>query len=102
MRKITYFSVFTPLFKTLNSMTKKFLLGFCVLAALSLSSCGEKLMTDAQVQAAVQQGVEAGRAAVESEMDKVCEANFQARVQAEFEKLKADYDATMAAPAPAK
>jgi hypothetical protein len=83
-------------------MTKKFLSGLCVLAALSLSSCGEKLMTDAQVQAAIQQGVETGRAAVESEMDKVCEANFQARVQAEFEKFKADYEATKAAEMPAK
>lgn len=68
-----------------------------VLVSLSLASCGEKLMTDDQVQAAIQEGVAAGRAAVEADMDKVCDANFNARVEAEFTKLKADYEASKAA-----
>lgn len=72
---------------------KKSVLGILAGAALmfSLASCGEKLLTDEQVQAEIQKGFDAGKAAVESEMNAKCDAEFQARVSAELENMKAQF-----------
>ena len=78
---------------------KKSLLGILAGAALmfSMASCGEKLLTDEQVQAEITKGYEAGKAAVEQEMTAKCEADFEARVSAIVDQARADYEAEMAA-----
>lgn len=83
---------------------KKTVLGILAGAALmfSMASCGEKLLTDEQVQAEIDKGVEAGKAAVISAAEQQCNADFEARVTAEFEKLKVDFEAAKAAEMPAK
>jgi len=60
------------------------------LLTLGLASCGEKLLTDEQVQAEIEKGFEAGKGAVETEMNDKCDAEFEARVVAEVERLKAE------------
>ena len=80
---------------------KKMLFGLFAAAALtlSLSSCGEALLTDEQVQAEIQKGFEAGKAAVESDENAKCDADFEKRVQ---EKVAAmDAEAQAAQPAEA-
>lgn len=74
---------------------KKTVLGMLAGAALmfSLASCGEKLLTDEQVQAEIQKGFDAGKAAVESEMNAKCDADFEAKVTAQLETLKTDFEA---------
>ncbi len=74
---------------------KKTVLGMLAGAALmfSMASCGEKLLTDEQVQAEIQKGFDAGKAAVESEMNAKCDAEFETRVTAEVENLKAQFQA---------
>lgn len=69
---------------------KKTLLGLFAAATLAfaLTSCGEKLLTEEQVQAEINAGFEAGRSAVESAAQQACDADFEARVNAEFERLK--------------
>jgi hypothetical protein len=76
---------------------KKTILGIFAGAALMLSmaSCGEKLLTPEQFDAEVQKGVEAGRAAVESEMNAKCDADFENRVQEKVNQL--DQEAAAAA-----
>ena len=71
---------------------KKTLLGICTAALLTfgLTSCGEKLLTDEQVNAEIEKGFEAGKGAVETEMNDKCDAEFEARVVAEVERLKAE------------
>ena len=78
---------------------KKSLLGILAGAALmfSMASCGEKLLTDEQVQAEITKGYDAGKAAVEQEMSAKCEADFEARVTAIVDQAKVDYEAEMAA-----
>lgn len=68
---------------------KKTFLGILAGAALTLfmASCGEKLLTQEQFDAEVQKGFEAGRAAVESEMDAKCDAEFETRVQERVNQL---------------
>jgi ABC-type phosphate/phosphonate transport system substrate-binding protein len=75
---------------------KKSVLGILAGAALmfSMASCGEKLLTDEQVQAEIQKGFDAGKAAVEQEMSAKCDAEFETRVTAEVDKLKAEYEAS--------
>lgn len=75
---------------------KKTLLGIFsgLLLTLGLMSCGEKLMTDAQVQTEIQNGVEAGKGSIESEESAKCDAEFEARVTAEMDRLKAEAEAT--------
>lgn len=75
---------------------KKTLLGLLAVATISLASCGEKLLTDAEVQAEITKGIEAGKAAIISEETANCDANFDARVEeavqvkmAEMESAKA-------------
>lgn len=74
--------------KTILNM-KKTVLGILAGAALTLSmaSCGEKLLTQEQFDAEVMKGVEAGRAAVESEMNAKCDAEFETRVQERVNQL---------------
>lgn len=74
---------------------KKTVLGILAGAALtfSMASCGEKLLTDEQVQAEIQKGFDAGKAAVETEMDAKCQADFEMRVTAEVDRLKAEAEA---------
>lgn len=78
---------------------KKSVLGILAGAALmfTMASCGEKLLTDEQVQAEIQKGFDAGKAAVEQEMSAKCDAEFETRVTAELDRLKADYEAQNAA-----
>ncbi len=63
------------------------------LLTLGLSSCGEKLLTPEQVEAEIAKGVEAGKATIDAEENAKCEAEFEARVNAEFERLKAEREA---------
>ena len=78
---------------------KKSVLGILAGAALmfSLASCGEKLLTDEQVQAEITKGFDAGKAAVEQEMSAKCDADFEARVSAVVDQARADYEAEKAA-----
>ncbi len=82
---------------------KKTVLGILAGAALmfSMASCGEKLLTDEQVQAEIQKGFDAGKAAVEQEMTAKCDADFEGLVTTEVDRLKADYEAKKAAEAAA-
>ena len=45
-----------------------------------MASCGEKLLTPEQVQAEVTAGFDAGKAAVETEVNGKCDADFETRV----------------------
>ncbi len=63
------------------------------LFTLGLSSCGEKLLTPEQVEAEIAKGVEAGKTAIDAEENAKCEAEFETRVTAEFERLKAEMEA---------
>lgn len=78
---------------------KKSVLGILAGAVMmfSMASCGEKLLTDEQVQAEIQKGFDAGKAAVEQEMTAKCDAEFETRVTAEVDRLKAEYEAAKAA-----
>jgi hypothetical protein len=71
---------------------KKTVLSILAGAALtfSMASCGEKLLTDEQMQVEIQKGFDAGKAAVETEMDAKCTADFETRVIAEVDRLKAE------------
>jgi len=65
------------------------MLGLLAGAALTISmaSCGEKLLTQEQFDAEVAKQVEAGRAAVESEMNAKCDAAFETSVQERVNQL---------------
>jgi predicted small lipoprotein YifL len=63
------------------------------LLTLGLSSCGEKLLTPEQVEAEIAKGVEAGKASIDNEENAKCDAEFEARVSAEFDRLKMEYEA---------
>ena len=69
---------------------KKSLLGMLAGAALCLTavSCGDKLLTEEQVQAEIQKGYEAGRPAVEDEMNAKCDSEFEMRVTAAVDSLR--------------
>lgn len=75
---------------------KKTLLGMLAGALLTfgLTSCGEKLLTDEQVKAEIEKGFEAGKGAVEKEMNDKCDAEFETRVTAEVDRLKAEAEAS--------
>jgi hypothetical protein len=60
---------------------------------ISMASCGEKLLTEEQVQAEITKGFDAGKAAVEQEMSAKCDAEFEGRVTAELDRLKAEFQA---------
>jgi hypothetical protein len=68
---------------------KKTLLGLLAGAALCFTavSCGPKLLTEEQVSAEIQKGFEAGRPAVESEVNSRCDAEFEMRVMARVDSL---------------
>lgn len=76
---------------------KKSLLGLFAVAALGLASCGEKLMTDAEVQAEITKGIEAGKAAIITEEGANCDATFDARVEEGYQKKVAEMEAMKAA-----
>lgn len=78
---------------------KKSVLGILAGAILmfSMTSCGEKLLTDEQVQAEITKGYDAGKAAVEQEMTAKCDADFETRVSAVVDQARADYEAEKAA-----
>ena len=82
---------------------KKTVLGILAASAMtfSMASCGEKLLTDEQVQTEIMKGFDAGKAAVETEMDAKCQADFETRVVAEVDRLKAEAEAAEAAAMPA-
>ncbi len=69
---------------------------------LSLASCGEKLLTPEQVDAAVTQGFEAGKAAVETAENAKCEADFEQRVQEQINALDVAAQEAATTPAPSK
>lgn len=75
---------------------KKTLFGMFAAALLTfgLTSCGEKLLTEEQVKAEIEKGFEAGKGAVEKEMNDKCDAEFETRVTAEVERLKAEAEAS--------
>lgn len=68
---------------------KKTVLGILAGAALTLSmaSCGEKLLTAEQVQAEITAGFDAGKAAIETEVNSKCDAEFETRVQEKVNML---------------
>ena len=68
---------------------KKAVLGILAAAALtfSMASCGEKLLTEEQVQAKITEGVEAGKPAIEAEESAACDQNFETRVAAEVDTM---------------
>ncbi len=68
----------------------------------SLASCGEKLLTPEQVDAAVTQGFEAGKAAVETAENTKCEADFEQRVQEQINALDVTAQEAATTPAPSK
>ena len=72
---------------------KKTVFGMIAIAflALSLASCGEKLLTPEQVQAEITAGFDAGKAAIEQEMDGKCTAEMDAKVEAEYQRMVEDY-----------
>lgn len=74
---------------------KKSVLGILAGAALmfTMASCGEKLLTDEQVKAEIQKGYDEGKAAVEQEMDAKCDSEFEGRVTAEVDRMKAEAQA---------
>lgn len=61
---------------------KKTVLGILAGAVLvlTMASCGEKLLTPEQVQAEITAGFEAGKAAVEADVNSKCDAEFETRV----------------------
>lgn len=79
---------------------KKTVLGILAGAVLTLSmaSCGEKLLTPEQVQAEITAGFDAGKAAVETEVNAKCDAEFETRVT---EKVNMLDQAAQAAETPA-
>lgn len=72
---------------------KKTLLGLLAVATIGLASCGEKLLTEAEVQAEITKGIDAGKAAIISEEAAACDANFEARVAEEVQKKTAEMEA---------
>jgi hypothetical protein len=81
---------------------KKMLLGLFACAAFCLASCGEKLLTEAEVSAEITKGIDAGKAAIMSEEAAACDASFQARVDEAVAKAQAEMEAEKAAAMPAK
>ncbi|MCA0236152.1 MAG: hypothetical protein LCH81_07195 [Bacteroidetes bacterium] len=80
---------------------KKTVLGILAggLFTLSMASCGEKLLTPEQVQAEVTAGFDAGKAAVETEVNSKCDADFETRVTEKVNMLdQAAQAAEMAEP----
>jgi hypothetical protein len=67
------------------------------LVCSTLASCGEKLLSEAEVTAKVSELYNAQAATVGSELDAQCQASFDARVQTEVDKLVADAAAAKAA-----
>jgi hypothetical protein len=71
------------------------------LVCSTMASCGEKLMTDAEITAKVSELVSAQSVGVNTEADAACDAQFDARVTAEVDKMVAEAAAAAPPPAPA-
>lgn len=82
---------------------KKTVLGILAggLFTLSMASCGEKLLTPEQVQAEVTAGFDAGKAAIETEVNGKCDAEFETRVTEKVNMLDQAAQAAEAAETPA-
>lgn len=76
---------------------KKVVFGLFALATFGLASCGEKLLTEAEVAAQITAKYDVAKAAVEQEMDAKCTADFDARVEAEAMRIVEDTHAAQAA-----
>jgi len=76
---------------------KKTLLGLLAIASLGLASCGEKLLTEAEVQTEITKGIDAGKAAVIDEEAKACDTSFDARVEEGVQAKTAEMEAAKAA-----
>jgi hypothetical protein len=76
---------------------KKLVLG--LFAAFTLASCGEKLLTPEQIEMEVTKGFDAGKAAIETEVNAKCDADYQARVDAKAAELVSAAEAAAAMPA---
>jgi hypothetical protein len=76
---------------------KKLVLG--LFAAMTLASCGEKLLTPEQLEMEITKGFDAGKAAIETEVNTQCEADFQTKVDAKAAELVQAAEAAAAEPA---
>jgi len=92
-----HFSTFKLNFFDMKKTALAFLAGTAML--LSMASCGEKLLTPEQVDAAITQGFEAGKGAIETAETAKCDAEFEQRVQEKVNEL--DKAAQEAATTPA-
>ncbi len=80
----------------MNKMKKTMMAFFAgAMLTFSLASCGPKLMTQAELDAAISTGYETQRATVEAEEDQACQANFDQRVQEKVNMM--DMEAQQAA-----
>jgi predicted small lipoprotein YifL len=70
------------------------------LVCFTLASCGEKLMSEAEVKAKVDELYNQQASGVASEADAQCDQQFDARVQAEVDRMVAEAAAAAPAPAP--
>jgi predicted small lipoprotein YifL len=79
---------------------KKVVFGMIASAFLcfTLASCGEKLMSEAEVQAKIDELYNQQAAGVASELDAECDSQFESKVAAEVTRMEAE--AAAAAPAP--
>ena len=76
---------------------KKTLLGIFAMATLGLASCGEKLLTEAELQAEITKGIETGKATIIAEELVKCDTDFDAKVQAGYDAKVAEMEAMKAA-----
>lgn len=76
---------------------KKLLLGLFAVASLGLASCGEKLLTPAEVQAEITKGIDAGKATITTEEAAACDAAFTTRVDEQVAAKTAEMEAAKAA-----
>jgi hypothetical protein len=92
----------TTLFKFFIKM-KKVVFGMIAgaLVCCTLASCGEKLMSEAEVTAKVTELFDQQATAVASELDAKCESELQSRIDTEVARLEAEAAAAAPAPAPA-
>jgi hypothetical protein len=67
------------------------------LVCSTLASCGEKLLSEAEVTAKVSELYNAQAATVGSELDAQCQASFDARVSAEVTRMSTEAAAAKAA-----
>ena len=79
---------------------KKLVLGH--FAAMTIASSPEKLLTPEQMEMEISKGFDAGKAAIETEMNAKCDADFTARVDAKAAELMQAAEAAAAEQAEAE